>query len=276
MSRAFVAFLVGSVLGLACSQPVDLILETSDPAALEDAGTFDAVARAVRGRLAATGMTPESVRLERNTLIVRLSNSPLPDQLPLLEPLLARAGRLEFRIVTDDGDASDLDLGAERDEVVGRIAGEMTLEALNAELAARPARPNSWQWYRRRDAAESEPLPLLDANAVHPGKHWSFGTNDLSKVYMTLDQTAYLAVGFELLPERMDAFASFTGNYVGRQLAVVLDGEVLSAPRIDEALPGRGVIRGKRDMDDARVLMGVLRGGVLLQPLRVRTIRPVK
>ena len=64
-------------------------------------------------------------------------------------------------------------------------------------------------------------------------------------------------------------FEVVTGENVGRQLAIVLDGRVFSAPRLNERIGGgRAQISGNFDPAEARDLAIVLRAGALVRVLR--------
>ncbi len=73
-------------------------------------------------------------------------------------------------------------------------------------------------------------------------------------------------------------FGEVTEQNVGKRLAIILDGTVYSAPRINERIPsGRAVITGHFTVDDARDLAIVLRAGALPAPvvlLEERTVGP--
>jgi len=73
-------------------------------------------------------------------------------------------------------------------------------------------------------------------------------------------------------------FAEITEQSVGRHLAIILDGTVYSAPRINERIPGgRAVITGQFTVDQARDLAIVLREGALpaaVSILEERTVGP--
>ncbi|MBM4442078.1 MAG: protein translocase subunit SecD [Candidatus Rokubacteria bacterium] len=73
-------------------------------------------------------------------------------------------------------------------------------------------------------------------------------------------------------------FGEITENSVGRYLAIVLDGSVYSAPRINERIPGgRAVITGQFTVEQARDLAIVLREGALpaaVSILEERTVGP--
>ncbi len=73
-------------------------------------------------------------------------------------------------------------------------------------------------------------------------------------------------------------FGEVTEQSVGRHLAIILDGNVYSAPRINERIPGgRAVITGQFTADEARDLAIVLRAGALPAPVTIleeRTVGP--
>ena len=72
-------------------------------------------------------------------------------------------------------------------------------------------------------------------------------------------------------------FAQVTGEYVGRAMAIVVDGEVLSAPVIREPiLGGSGQISGDFTVQSANDLAAVLRYGELPARLKVIEERPAK
>lgn len=73
-------------------------------------------------------------------------------------------------------------------------------------------------------------------------------------------------------------FGEVTEQNVGKQLAIILDGTLYSAPRINERIPGgRAVITGQFTVDEARDLAIVLRAGALPAPVAIleeRTVGP--
>ncbi|GHV13232.1 hypothetical protein AGMMS49938_07470 [Fibrobacterales bacterium] len=71
-------------------------------------------------------------------------------------------------------------------------------------------------------------------------------------------------------------FASITGNNVGKQMAIVLDGQVISAPSIKDRIPnGEAQITGLDDMAEATQLAVVLRAGALPAPMKIVELRNV-
>ena len=85
-------------------------------------------------------------------------------------------------------------------------------------------------------------------------------------------------VSIEFTANGARIFGEITEQNVGRHLAIVLDGVLQSAPRINERIPGgRAVITGQFTVDEARDLAIVLRAGALPAPVTVleeRTVGP--
>jgi SecD/SecF fusion protein len=83
-------------------------------------------------------------------------------------------------------------------------------------------------------------------------------------------------VSMTMTPKGRAEFARVTGNNVGRYLAIVLDGEVASAPTIRERIPnGNASITGNFDVDNSKDLAIVLRAGALPAPVKVIEERSV-
>jgi len=70
-------------------------------------------------------------------------------------------------------------------------------------------------------------------------------------------------IQFSLTPTGAQKFGLATGNNVGRRLAVILDGEVESAPVINSRITDSGVIQGTFSQQEADDLAKVLRAGAL-------------
>jgi len=83
-------------------------------------------------------------------------------------------------------------------------------------------------------------------------------------------------VNLEFKPDGAQRFAEYTRNNVGRILAIVIDGVVISSPRIENPIPeGRARITGDFTYDEARSLAVQLKYGALPVPLRVEETRSV-
>ena len=67
-----------------------------------------------------------------------------------------------------------------------------------------------------------------------------------------------------------DAFAKATTEHVGHAIAIVFDGQVLSAPVIREPITGGMLqISGSLTIEAAQTLAGILRAGQLPAPVRL-------
>jgi preprotein translocase subunit SecD len=102
---------------------------------------------------------------------------------------------------------------------------------------------------------------------------------DVATARVSIDQNTsepYVSVDFNAAGGR--AFADLTDANVGRRLAIVLDGNVHSAPQIRERIPsGRAQITGGFTSAEATDLAIVLRAGALPAPVQVleeRTVGP--
>ena len=81
---------------------------------------------------------------------------------------------------------------------------------------------------------------------------------------------------FELNRRGGRAFQQLTGAHIGDRIAIVLDGEVVSAPVVRDRIGSRGSIDlGSADMSEATDLALVLRAGALPAPLRIMEERLV-
>lgn len=100
---------------------------------------------------------------------------------------------------------------------------------------------------------------------------------DLKTARPGLGQFRDPIVEFSLTPTGADAFARLTGENVGSGLAIVLDGRVVSAPRINSQIRDSGLIEGNFTQQEAQDLATVLKSGALpaeIVTLEERTVGP--
>src|SRR6266852_617104 len=100
---------------------------------------------------------------------------------------------------------------------------------------------------------------------------------DLRNARPSLDQNNRPAVSFTLNTEGARKFSTITSQNIGRSLAIVLDGRVQSAPRIDGRISTDGQIFGSFTQEEVQNLSLILRSGALpaeLDYLEERTIGP--
>jgi protein-export membrane protein SecD len=82
-------------------------------------------------------------------------------------------------------------------------------------------------------------------------------------------------VSFTLNSEGDTIFSEFTANNINQPMAIVLDGEVLSAPVINDRISGQGQITGGFSKQEAEALAIQLRYGALPVPLEVEAFDTV-
>jgi preprotein translocase subunit SecD len=91
---------------------------------------------------------------------------------------------------------------------------------------------------------------------------------DLRNAKPTLDENNLPAVAFTLNSDGVTKFSKVTGENVGRQLAIILDGSVQSAPRIESRISqSEARITGSFTQQEAQTLSLTLRSGALPAPL---------
>ena len=94
---------------------------------------------------------------------------------------------------------------------------------------------------------------------------------DLKDAKEQTDQSGQNLVALEFSDEGGKKFGDLTTKNVGRTIAILLDGEVLTAPNVKEPiLGGKAVITGSRTLEEAHNLAILLRSGAL--PVKVNII----
>jgi len=100
---------------------------------------------------------------------------------------------------------------------------------------------------------------------------------DLRTARPTLDEMNQPAVSFSLNQDGARRFGQLTGANIGRQLAIIIDDRVFSAPTVEGRITDEGRITGSFTQQEAQDLSLVLRSGALpasLTYLEERTIGP--
>lgn len=192
------------------------------------------------------------------------------DQFGVREPTIVKQGEDEIVVqlpgVTDRDRAIDI-IGktAQLEFKLVSIDSEKLREALDGNI------PDGFELKRSKE--DGEPL-LLEKKA-------SLSGDSLVNAGVRFDQSQFNEpiVTLQFSSEGAQKFADLTAANVGRRLAIVLDGEVQSAPRIKEAIPsGEAVITGRYTVEKAQDMALILRVGALPAPMRIeeeRTIGPL-
>lgn len=96
------------------------------------------------------------------------------------------------------------------------------------------------------------------------GRQWS-----MKNVFPSQDQLGRACVAFQLDPAGGQLMGLLTGANVGRPMGIVLDGQLFSAPNLENQISNSGQITGSFSNEELQYLIRVLQGGELeakLQP----------
>jgi protein-export membrane protein SecD len=174
--------------------------------------------------------------------------------------LIGKTALLEFRMV-DRSDTAQKALGK-----ISELSAAFTGQAVST--AAAKLVPKEDQLFKGKDAS----LYLLTKNVPLTGAQLETARVETGGDYGMPD------VAFKFKPEAASAFSNLTGANIGKNMAIVLDGVVYSAPVIKSRISGgSGIIEGQFTIEEAKDLAIVLRAGALPAPVRIieeRTIGP--
>ena len=296
-------------LGLDLQGGMHLVLEV-DKSRMNAAEAKDAVARAMeilRSRIDQFGVAEPLIQQEGEDRIVI--------QLPGLtdaqraKDLIGKTARLDFKLVRSNEEAKAvfdrLDAylagrgvaGATTDTLLRRtpLTGHFlsmegaafireddlpAVERLLATAGIDSTVPSDSQllWGDRGDALQGVTGRSLYVVKREPEMTGGSVATADAQVGLSSTNPGAWGVSMKLTPRGRADFARVTGNNVNRQLAIVLDDVVASAPLIHERIPsGDASITGNFDASTAQDLAIVLRAGALPAPVHVieeRTVGP--
>lgn len=167
------------------------------------------------------------------------------------EALIGKTAMLEFRLVKTDSASQ---------EAVSKIY-ELDNAFNNDGSLTEEAKKLLPQGTTVMKSKEGGYLALTDTVAVSGA--------DLEDARVTSGEYGYPAVSFQFNAEGARKFGNLTGANIGKQLAIVLDNTVQSAPRINSRISSQGQITGQFKMEEARQLAIVLRAGALPAPVSI-------
>lgn len=127
--------------------------------------------------------------------------------------------------------------------------------------------------------ASSSALPVGITQIFSNPKETNLSGNDLQQTSVTFDQnTGKPQVTLTFASDGSQKFADITKRNVGKVVAIVLDNQVIEAPRVNEPiLTGNAVISGGFTVDTATLLSKELNAGALpisLTPLQSQVVGP--
>jgi protein-export membrane protein SecD len=211
-----------------------------------DSGSMDTAKTIIDNRVNGLGVTEATVQRQgADRISVELPGVDNPDQ---AVETVRSTGQLEF---VDPGEAALLD-GMIINTTNRPTAAADVLEAIDAGTVSR----------------DQVPYPDRVFQTVMTG-------DVLRNAIATQDQFGQWEIAFETTSEGGEQFQAFTSANVGRPMAIVLDGVVLSAPVIQAVIKDNGVITGQFSQDEANALAVQLRYGALPVPLKVVDTRSI-
>jgi SecD/SecF fusion protein len=217
--------------------------------------TEDAVS-VLRKRIDKLGIKELGIRRMGADKVLIQIPSATPLEVEKLKTQIEKAGKMEFKLVVGSG---DLKANA-RDYEVTRVLDEKER--------------GIWQDNDRYDVAHwnadarggTAGAPVLLYNCTTDGKPIYVDGGLLEDANKAMDDKGRPCVGFTWGPIGRKKFFDLTSNNVGEQLAVVLDGELRSAPEIRGPIGKKGIIEGGQDGWDEKELLDliiILKAGAL-------------
>jgi preprotein translocase subunit SecD len=266
-------------LGLDLRGGTHLVLELDREKLPPETKTLDALERAIeiiRNRVDQFGVAePLIARQGDRWIVVQLPG--IKDSARAKE-LIGKTALLEFRLVDDSGIISNLSKALlEKKMNLDDYVKLQNAGQLSKDLAK--VVPAGWEVMAERKDTERlggrylvvKSTPELTGATLVDAKV-SFGGGSSQLV------SGYPSVSIEFNSEGAKLFGLVTEANVNKQLAIVLDGQIQSAPVIRTAIPdGRAVIEGNFSAEDAKLLATILKAGALPAPVRVieeRTVGP--
>lgn len=209
----------------------------------------------IRNRIDAFGVSEPVVHREGvggNRIVIQLPGVDDPER---VKGLIKNTALLEFSFVYRDTDPAPT-----RDQLLATLGGSVPPDAeiLPQVLRDDEKNPVGEQWW------------AIEKRRVIYGE-------DLKTARPSTGQFNEPAVNFILTREGAQKFGDATGANIGRNLAIILDSKVVSAPVIEDRITNSGIIRGSFTQQEVQDLSTVLRSGALpagLTYLEERTVGP--
>ncbi len=222
----------------------------------------EAMARAIeiiRNRIDQYGVAETSITKQGDKwIMVQLPGVSNPQR---AEELIGKTAMLEFRIVKNDQSIAQ-EAFAKLEATENPFDDDGNLDPEIAALV-----PEGYQIMRSKEGGPT----LVEANVEVTGAD----LEDARTVMM--GENGYSEVSFRFNTEGAQKFGKLTGSNLQKNLAIVLDNTIQSAPTIQSRISREGRITGRFTPDEARSLAIVLKAGALPAPVRViekKTIGP--
>lgn len=115
-------------------------------------------------------------------------------------------------------------------------------------------------------------IQIKTESDINPSASWQYTGltgKELKRVQVEFDpNTGVPQVSLEFNDQGRDLFAAITKRNIGKLVAIFLDGQPISTPRVNEEIPtGKAVISGNFDLPEAKTLARRLNAGALPVPI---------
>lgn len=215
----------------------------------------DQAVETIRNRIDQFGVSEPTIHRQAETeIVIQLPGVRDPKR---AIDIIGKTAQLEFKIVDDES------------PVAGELPSVITLEeepALFEKLSGKIP-PNTEILFQKTldiQTGEAKKIPFLI-------KKETLLTGDLlteAKVSLSRFNEPYVAIAFN--PTGAKLFEEITGANVKKHLAIILDGNVYSAPQISERIAGGDAsIEGGFTIEEAKDLTIVLKAGALPAPVKM-------
>ena len=241
--------------------------------------TIDKMVSAIAKRINPSGAEEVTVRRVGNDRIEIIIPGAEPDLVEQKKRLITKLGSLEFGIVANDKDHAVIIERARRlPPGINELRDETNVIASWRDVVENKADNDGRIAVRevpRTDEITGEAINVIQYLIKHEPPEYTVTGKYLTNASPTQDESGNPAVSFKFNPRGAALFGSLTQRNLPdttdqfhRKLAILLDGKVQSAPRINSRITDSGVIQGRFDMDEVVSLVGVLNAGALEVPLK--------
>ncbi|MCT4577689.1 protein translocase subunit SecD [Donghicola sp.] len=264
------------------SEPGILRVRISQPDGMATAiQTVEGLARPVTS-LTGAGATDLAVSSDGADVVVQLSDA---EKQATDQRTLSQALEIIRRRIDEVGTREPTILRQGTDRILIQVPGIGSADEVK-EIIGTTAQLTFQPVISRTTNAETSPgvgnelLPSVD----EPGLFYVLEQapvvtgEQLTDAQPSFDQNGRPAVNFRFNPQGARKFGDYTAANIGSPFAIVLDGEVISAPTIQSHIPGgSGIITGNFTIEESTNLAVLLRAGALpagMDFLEERTIGP--
>ncbi len=180
---------------------------------------------------------PRITKVGGNEIQVEVPGLKSSQDVEQFKKVILSAGRLEFHIEADEAD--------------------------QAEYKRTQVAPPGTRWYEPRGTRGSGGGGLLcKAEVAMDGR-------DVEAASSSHDESGRPSVSFNMTPEGARKFGQVTEANLHKQLAIILDDVLQSAPVIQSRISDRGQITGKFTVEEVKDIVTVLSTGALVAPLEM-------